>query len=193
MNTSMSDEVRRGALALLHGRHSVGPKHLSPPGPTAAELRAVFAAALRGPDHRKLVPFRFVVIEGAGLERLAELFVDYGRRCGKSGEELEMERTRATQAPTVLAVVARIRDAVEVPAHEQWIAVGGAITNALNALHFMGFGAKMLSGLRAADAAIAKAFCAEGETLVGWISVGTAKSGLKARETVPVEQVFSNY
>jgi nitroreductase len=180
-----------GGLETLLGRHSIGPKHLGAPGPTSSQVRTAFAAALRAPDHGKLVPFRFVVIEGEGLSRLADLFIDYGRRCGKSDEELVLERVRAMQAPLVIAVVARIDEACDIPTHEQWIAVGGAVTNVLNALHFMGFGAKVLSGLRASDPGVTAAFCSKEEKLVGWISVGTPKSGPKPRRTDPLDDVYS--
>jgi len=186
-----TSSLRAATLDLLAVRHSVGPKHLAAPGPTDAQLRRAFAIALRAPDHGKLVPFRFVVVRDAGLERLAELFLDYGRRHGKSEAELAMERTRAVQAPVVIAVVARIDPTLEVPPHEQWIAVGGALTNVLNALHLMGFGAKMLSGLRAADPQIAQAFCREGEQLVGWISSGTPTSAPQGRHVDRVDDVFS--
>jgi nitroreductase len=169
------------ALRVLTSRHSVGPKHLGAPAPSAEQLRSAFAAALRAPDHGKLIPFRFVVVRDDGLERLAALFVDYGRRCGKGDDELAMERTRAVQAPVVIAVVARLNPMHEVPVHEQWMAVGGAVTNVLNALHFTGFGAKMLSGHRARDPQIGAAFCHDGEQLVGWISVGTPKVPPRAR------------
>jgi len=179
------------ALDLLASRHSVGPKHLGAPGPSAEQLRRAFAAALRAPDHGKLIPFRFVVVRGDGLERLAELFVDYGRRCGKGDDDLAMERRRAVQAPVVIAVVARVEAGKGIPLHEQWIAVGGALANVLNALHFMGFGAKMLSGLRAADPQIGEAFCRDGERLVGWISTGTPKAAPLAREADAVERIVS--
>lgn len=181
------------ALTLLASRHSVGPRHLGFPGPTDEQLHHAFAASLRAPDHGKLIPFRFVVARGDSLERLAELFVDYGRRCGKSDDELALERRRAVQAPVVIAVVARIDTMHEVPAHEQWIAVGGALTNVLNALHFMGFGAKMLSGRRAHDPRIGAAFCSHGEQLVGWISVGTSRVALRARDADQVDRIASNF
>lgn len=189
----MADEITELALSRLLSRHSVGPKHLAHPGPTEAELRVAFAAALRAPDHGNLMPFRFVVIEGAALERLADLFFDYGMRRGKSVEELDQERTRATQAPVVIAVVSRLQPGHEVPPHEQWIAVGGAIANVLNALHFLGYGAKMLSGLRASDPQIARAFCEGDEKLVGWISVGTPRSTPKPRGPDSVDAVFSAF
>jgi nitroreductase len=185
----VADNIKEFALAQVLSRHSVGPKHLAAPGPTVAELRTAFAAALRAPDHGKLIPFRFVVIEGAALQRLADLFVDYGVRRGKSAEELDRERMRATQAPLVIAVVARLQPEHEVPQHEQWIAVGGAIANFMNALHFLGYGAKMLSGVRASDPDITKAFCNSGERLVGWISVGTPKSTPTPRGLDPVDSV----
>lgn len=175
----------RAALALLLTRYSVSAKHLVEPGPTDEELWAVAMAALRAPDHEKRIPFRFVVARGKGLERLAALFVDYGRRRGKEGAELERERAKAMQAPVVIGVVARIneQDDVALP-HEQWTTVGGAIANALNALHFMGYGAKMVAGARAADPPIVAAYCGEGETLVGWIAAGTADGPAKPRGEV---------
>jgi nitroreductase len=190
---SMDRTSDNPALAQLLGRHSVAPRHLASPAPTDAELRAAFAAALRGPDHRKLVPFRFAVIRGDGLARLAELFLNYGRRHGESGDVLEHERTRAMQAPLVIAVIARIDPSRDVPAHEQWCAVGGAISNLLNALHFMQYGAKMLSGARAADPEVAAAFCGQGEQLVGWVSVGTPQTPPEPRGADPVDEVFAEF
>jgi len=191
-DTPMPD-LRAAALALLCSRHSVGPKHLAAPGPSEEQLRAAFAAALRAPDHGKLMPYRFVVVREDGLERLAELFVDYGRRHGKADAELALERRRAVQAPVVIAVVARLAPDHEVPVHEQWIAVGGALTNLLNALHLQGFGAKMLSGHRVRDPRIAAAFCGPEEQLVGWVSTGTATAAPKARaidDPVRIASVF---
>ena len=56
--------------------------------------------------------------------------------------------------------------------------VGGAITNLLNAAHLLGFAGKMLSGNKVRHGAIQAAFCAPGETLLGWISLGTATRAL---------------
>jgi nitroreductase len=172
----------QAALQLLLTRYSVSGKHLGPPGPADDQLWAMAMAALRAPDHEKLIPFRFVVVRDRALERLADLFEDYGRRKGKAGAELAAERTRATQAPVVVAVVARIDPHnPEVPVHDQWACVGGAISNALSALHFMGYAGKMVAGDRAADPAIVSAFCGPGETLVGWITAGTPTDPAKPR------------
>ncbi len=163
------------AVKQLLVRHSVGAKYLVAPAPTEEQVWLAAAAAVRAPDHRKLSPFRFVVIPDDARPVLAELFADYARRQGKAEEEIVIERDRAMRGPLLVAFVARIDSAhPRVPPHEQWLAAGGALSNFLTAFHFMGFAGKMLSGRKAADPAIQSAFCEPGETLVGWIAVGTA-------------------
>jgi nitroreductase len=176
------EAVRGAALALILGRHSTGPKHLVEPGPSQADIVRLVQAALRAPDHGKKIPFRFAVLRNEAKARLADLFEAYGRRRGKPDDEIAAERDRATRPPVVVAVIARIVPDADVPAHEQWMAVGGAVANAMNALHLMGYAGKMLSGARVRDPGIVAAFCEPGETLVGWIAAGTAATPPKPRE-----------
>lgn len=161
-------------LALLQNRYSLGIKHLQAPGPDADQLQQMLAAALRAPDHAELVPFRFVVVQGTARERLADLFAEHAQRKGKDAEGIAIERERALRAPMTVAVLARIDLGHPlVPAHEQWMCVGGAVANFLNAAHAQGFAGKMLSGDKARAQHIAQAFCEPGETLVGWVALGT--------------------
>ncbi len=179
-------------LRLLLTRYSVSAKHLGAPGPSDEQLWTMALAALRAPDHNKRIPFRFVVARDAGLEKLADLFEDYGRRRGKTGDALALERERAT--PVVIAVIARIDDHdPEVPAFEQWACVGGAISNALTALHLMGYAGKMVSGHRAADPAIVAAHCRSGEMLVGWIAAGTPRGQITPRGEVDPAGILSKF
>lgn len=161
-------------LAYLASRFSVGPKHLALPAPSAAELRTAAELALRAPDHRQLRPFRFVRVGDAQRDRLAALFAADAARRGHAAQEVERARERAANGPALLALLARVHDNVEdVPAHEQWICVGAALMNFMNALHLMGYGAKVLSGASVRDADIRAAFCGPGETLVAWVLAGT--------------------
>ncbi len=162
------------ALEALLTRQSVGAKHLIEPGPDDEQLRTMADAALRAPDHAGLMPFRFALVRGAARERLAQLFAQAARDVGKSDAEALVDADRARRAPVTVAVIARIDlGHTLVPAHEQWACVGGAITNFLNAAHAQGFGGKMLSGAKVRHAAVQAAFCESGETLVGWIALGT--------------------
>jgi hypothetical protein len=71
--------------------------------------------------------------------------------------------------------------------------VGGAISNALTALHIMGYAGKMLSGVRAADPVIEGAYCKEGEKLLGWISMGTPKGPAKPRGEIDPALIMSRF
>jgi nitroreductase len=172
------------ALTALLSRHSLGIKYLAEPAPDDAQLAGMVAAALRAPDHGSLVPFRFAVVRGDARERLGQLFAQAAVDAGKSAEAVALDTERARRAPVVVAVIARIdMGHPQVPAHEQWMAVGGALTNFLNAAHLMGFAGKMLSGRKARDPQVVAAFCGPGETLIGWIGLGTATRAPAARAT----------
>lgn len=160
------------ALRSLLSRCSIGPKHLVDPGPDEAALQQMAAAALRAPDHAGLTPFRFALVRGAAREQLADLFAQAADAAGRAPSAIDRER--ALGAPVTIAVIARIDAGHPVATvHEQWMAVGGAVTNFVNAAHMLGFGAKMLSGSKVRAAPVVAAFCTPGETLVGWIVLGT--------------------
>lgn len=171
------------ALNELLTRYSVGPKHLTEPGPSVEQILLAAAAALRAPDRHNLQPFRFILIGDGRRAELGELFADCARRLGKPPAEIEIERQRAQLGPVLVAFATHLEDDSRVLAHEQWIAAGGALSNFLTALHMMGFGAKVLSGRKAQDPAIVRALCEPGETLVGWIAAGTPTKTPHARET----------
>ena len=161
-------------LAALLARQSVGAKYLAEPGPSDAELLRMVACALRGPDHGGLVPYRFASVRGAARAQLAQLFERAAREAGKDDAGGRIDAERASRAPVTVALIARIDLGHHlVPAHEQWVCVGGALANFLNAAHALGYGGKMLSGAKVRNAAVQQAFCGPGETLVGWIALGT--------------------
>jgi nitroreductase len=162
------------ALELLLARQSVGIKHLVEPGPDAAQLQRMADLALRAPDHAGLVPFRFVVVRGDARQRLAQLFARAARAAGKDEAGAALDGERAQRAPVTVAVLARQDPGhPQVPVHEQWACLGGALANCLNAAHLLGYGGKMLSGAKVRDPAIQAAFCRPGEQLVGWVALGT--------------------
>ncbi len=162
-----------GALDLLALRYSVGPKYLAPPGPSAAQWDRATDLALRAPDHGGLRSLRFIIVDEVHRPALAELFALGAIQRGQVNEDVERARARAFNGPGLAALVARVRDDVpDVPCHEQWLSVGAALMNFLNALHLMGFGAKALSGASVSDPAVSSAFCAEGEVLACWVVVG---------------------
>lgn len=191
----MSSSPSSDPIDLLTGRHSVGIKHLTDPGPDDQAIAQMVSAALKAPDHAELAPFRFSVIRGAARERLAALFEQAAREAGKDEAGARLDGERARRAPVSVALMARIDLGHPlVPAHEQWVAVGGALANFLNAAHALGFAGKMLSGAKVRDPLLARAFCAQGETLVGWIALGTATRAPSSRAAKALaHQIWSDW
>jgi len=183
-------------LALLARRYSVGPKYLAPPGPNAEQWAQAAALALRAPDHGGLRPFRFVVVGDGQRSALAELFAAGAQQRGQAPDEVERARARAGNGPGLAALVARVRDDVpDVPPHEQWLCVGAALMNFMNALHLMGFGAKALSGASVSAPGVVSAFCRSGEVLANWVTVGRPvraghPKGLAAKATGEAEDLL---
>lgn len=166
----------------LASRYSVGPKHLGAPPPGRAELLRAAALALRAPDHEALRPYRFVHIDVHQRATLGELFADVARRRGRNDAEIREARDRADNGPCLLGLIGRVRDgALGVPAQEQWLCIGAALMNFLNALHLMGYGAKVLGGASVYDAEVQRAFCAPGESLLCWIVAGTPTRSAHSR------------
>ncbi len=173
-------------LHALLDRHSTGQRYLIEPGPSDAELRTLTDAALRAPDHAALVPFRFRAVRGEARQRMAALFEQAALASGKDAASATLDRERALTAPVTVAVIARIDlGHPQVPAHEQWACVGGAIAHFLLAAQALGYGAKMLSGAKARSPLLTQAFCEPGDTLVGWIALGTPSLGRRAKHPKP--------
>lgn len=185
------DEPAADLIAYLGRRFSVAPKDLALPAPSEAQWTQAAGLALRAPDHGGLRPFRFVVVGAGQRALLGGLFAAEAERRGRPPEDVERARARALNGPGLVAVVARIRpDLPEVPRHEQWLCVGGALTNFVNALHLMGFGAKVLSGASVRAPEIGAAFCGEGETLAAWIVAGTPVRAARPKATDDVAAVI---
>lgn len=178
-------------LAHLMTRSSMGIKYLADPGPNDLQLRQIAQIALRAPDHGELIPFRLSVVQGDARERLADLFETYARANGKNDEACAIERERALRAPMSIAIISKVSGRHLVPEHEQWACIGGAVTNILNAIHFMGFAGKMLSGDKVRDPLIIDAFCETDETLLGWISIGTPTKPLSTCHEKSIEEILS--
>ena len=189
-----SNDRRSRTLDGLLSRHSVGPRWLAEPAPSQVQLETAIACALRAPDHGNLVPWRAVLVPVEHRDALGERFAVFAAAVGKSADDIQRERERAAKGPMLVAWVARvIPDIAEVPVHEQWITVGGALTNFLNAMHLMGFGAKTLSGRKCQHPAVREAFCVAGEQLVAFICVGTPTQAGKSRCPDHVDAAWSQW
>ncbi len=134
------------ALKALHERVSV--PRLSGPVPTPEQCEALFRAALRTPDHAYLRPWRFLVVQGEGLERLGELF---GVAALSDTPDLSVETLARYQglplrAPMVIVCITAPREHPKVPRIEQEASCAVAVGNMLLAAHALGLGAVWRTG-----------------------------------------------
>lgn len=163
------------ALDFLLTRRSRPAKTLKAPVPTADELAPILTAAARSPDHGKLEPWRFIVLQGAALDRLAGLAVERGQALGVEPEKVEKARRQFADADLAVAVVTSPVASDKVPEIEQVYSAGAVCLAMLNAALASGWGANWLTSYAAHDRDFLRdgLGLAEHESLAGFIHIGT--------------------
>jgi nitroreductase len=160
-------------------------KMLGEPGPSDADLRLIFEAAVRAPDHGKLRPWQFFVVRGAARGKLSELFAEAARRREPNATEdqISKERGKPLQAPLTIVVVAKTVIGHKIPPFEQALSAAAAAMNILNAVHALGFGARWVTGANCYDPDFRSDFGLEpNDQLIGFIHVGTPQENSKPPE-----------
>ncbi len=186
---------RSSAASLLATRRSGKAREMEQPGPSPADLEAILGAAMRVPDHGKLSPWRFVVIDEQARPALAEL-LDSAYRAEKPGAsrlELEAMDSFARQAPCLIVLMAHIDPASRIPAWEQQLSVGAAAMQLLNAAHAAGFVGNWLTGWAAYSAEVTEALGKPGETIAGFFFIGSPTKPLVERPRPTPEQVIRHW
>lgn len=179
------------ALEFLLSRRSRPAKTLVAPAPTREELLPLLTAAARSPDHGKLEPWRFVVLEKGAMPRLAQLVEQRGKELGKSGEDIAKARTQFDMGLLAVAVIEVQKQSEKVPTIEQTYSTGAVCLALLNAALAAGWGANWLTGWPSHD----QEFCklglglAENERLAGFIHIATEGSVPPERPRPDVHQM----
>lgn len=165
------------AFAALTSRQSVAPAFLGEPGPDEQALSRILQAGASVPDHGRLRPWRFIVVQGEARTQLGEVFAEALRRREPSPSEsaLDQERNRPLRAPLVIVVVAKLApEHPKIPEIEQIVSAGASAQNILVAAHAHGFGAKILTGTNAYDEHVRTALGLEPhDRLIGFIHIGS--------------------
>lgn len=172
-------------LHVLDKRRSVPSKQLGEPGPDHATLLRMLASAVRVPDHGKLVPFRFIRLQGEDRHALGDLLAARTLHLQPDAADavVEKDRARFSHAPVIVTVVARLTPGHKVPEQEQLLTAGSVCFALLQAAQALGFGAQWLTGWMAYDAAVAATLgLSADERIAGFIHIGTPKMEAPERE-----------
>ncbi len=183
-------------MQALDSRRSVPSKQLTGPGPDDATLLRMLQSAVRVPDHGKLVPFRFLRIQGNDRQALGELLVarTLQRDPLAPAGSVEKERTRFSHAPLVITVVARITPEHKVPEQEQLLSAACVCFALLQSAQASGFGAQWLTGWAAYDDVIARTLgLQENERVAGFIHIGTPKLEVPERDRPHASALLSDW
>jgi nitroreductase len=176
-------------LSLLQTRRSVAPQFLEEPGPTPEQLDALLTVAARVPDHGRLTPWRFILVEGAARHRIGEMIAAaYQADHPEAGpDQVAFERGRLARAPVVVAVVSRAQPHVKIPDWEQVLSAGAVCMNLVVAANALGFGTSWITEWYAYDRRVLDALGLEpNERIAGFVHIGTpsAKPADRARPTL---------
>jgi len=174
---------RSSTLALLNSRRSGKPREMVAPGPDAAQMAEMLAIAARTPDHGKLFPWRFVIVEAKQRQALADLLARALPEAmpDASGAHYAKALEFAHQAPSLVVLVSAPIAGHKIPLWEQELSSGAAAMNLLLAAHALGFVGGWITGWPAYSPLVTKAFCADGERIAGFMFLGSAANPIEER------------
>jgi nitroreductase len=183
-------QVSPQTLSLLARRRSSSPQHLAAPAPSDQELQDLLRLAARVPDHGKLFPWRFIILQGQAKAELAARF-----------EALARERPDPDKAagvlfklktpPLAVLVVSRVSDG-PIPAWEQLLSAGAACQNLVIAATAMGYGANWITDWYSYDPRATSLLGLESnEQVAGVILLGTPTEAPLERVRPEVDAITS--
>ncbi|PWG17767.1 nitroreductase family protein [Salibaculum griseiflavum] len=165
----------QAALEFLLTRRSRPAKTLTTPVPNRLELDEMLTAAARTPDHGKLEPWRFIVLDRAVLQRLAEVIPHRHAAIGLPEEQLEKGVAQFRDGDLAVAVIESPVLSDKIPPVEQTYSAGAACLALLNAALAAGWGANWLTGWPVHDRTFVETYLnlTPTERVVGLVHIGT--------------------
>lgn len=176
MTEKFMNEKNQTALDFLLTRRSRPARMLTRPVPDREALMPILEAAARSPDHGKLEPWRFIVLEKGALTRLASLVGPRAEALGVAQDKAEKAYRQFADADLAVAIVSAPVPSDKVPEVEQLYSAGAVCLALLNAALASGWGANWLTGWPAHDRVFLEQGLGlgAGENLAGFIHIGTA-------------------
>ena len=186
---------RSSILSFLETRRSAKPRELIGRGPTAAELERILTIAARTPDHGKLQPWRFVIVDDDQRASLATLLHqalaehDTGATAAHHAKEEEFAHYPGQLVVLVSAPVANHK----IPIWEQELSCGAAAMNLLHGANALGYVAGLVTGWRTYSERVRQAFCESGQRIAGFIFIGKPGRELDDRPRPELSDIVRNW
>jgi nitroreductase len=168
---------------------------LTEPVPNASELETIIEAATHAPDHGRLRPWRFLVIQGDARQEFVKVLqaATKARNPEATEKDLTMLANKFLMQPMIIAVGTKMTLG-KIMEIEQVLSAGAAAMNILNAIHALGYAGKWVTGANCYDPMVNKALgFNEPDRLVGLIYVGTEKMKLPVLERPKPSDLLSEW
>ena len=183
----------KNLMDFLLSRRSVSAKTLVEPAPDKLSLENILKAAARSPDHGKLVPWRFLILEKKVMPSIAKKILEIGTLSAIDPEKLNRNANTFLNAPLIVAVVSSPSSIERIPLIEQHLSAGAVCLALLNAAHAEGWGANWLTGWMSYDKNFLKTglSLSENEFVAGFLHIGTKTNEPKERERPDMKNITS--
>jgi len=182
------------ALQLLKSRRSVLSKNLTTPGPDKTQLETILNIACRVPDHRKLEPWRFIIIEGNNRLKLGKVFCEIRvQECDLTTEQIQAEQNRYTHAPTIIVVVFSPVEH-KTPVFEQLLSCGAVCQHINLASTALAYSSQWVTNWCSFDKRAQKELGLQPhESIAGFFHIGTASCTPKERQRPDLKEKVVYY
>jgi nitroreductase len=173
-------------LELLLNRQSN--PHLCEPAPAANDLHNILSAGMRVPDHGGLLPWHFTVVEGEGLSKLSNIFVNAIKINCEDEAKISKASKMPFRAPLIIVISTKYQ-AHKVPKQEQLVAAGCTVHAMQMMAYSIGFGAVWRTGDFSYNNSVKYALNIDmQDEIVGFLYIGTEKKSLPLKPAKPYDQ-----
>ncbi len=156
-------------------KNRVSCPRLTEPAPSEAEMVEVYSCAMRAPDHARLKPWKYHVVQGTARETLGEVFAQVAKANGDcSDAKIDKCRNMPLRSPLMVVAVCEPQTNNKVPELEQLLSVGAGVQNMQLAISALGYGSVWRTGEMAEAPLVKEAFnVSEKGRIVAFLYVGT--------------------
>ncbi len=188
---SILSQPAPGVLDFLALRRSNSALTLTAPAPSAQEVDVLLRLATRVPDHGKLSPWRFVILDEGNKAEFAARLEAIARARGDLTAVNKLGKLKVP--PLAIAIVSSPRQA-DIPEWEQLLSAGAVGATLLYAALAMGYGANWITDWYAYDPeARAILGLSKAEKVAGFVLLGTPREPPKERERPAVAPLVSRW
>jgi nitroreductase len=185
-------EASPEVVAFLARRRSASAMALAAPGPDADQLADILRLAARVPDHGKLAPWRFVILQGPAKDVFAERITQLADSQANPTKAKAALR-KLTRPPVAVAVISRFIPG-EIPEWEQRQSASAVCHQMLLAAAALGWGANWITDWYSYDPRATTILgLAEGEQVAGYLYLGTTTEQPQERVRPDVAAITSEW